>query len=713
MNGRIVLDSDQANFCVDDNRFKEQSLQQAQDVIYQFLIDSVNQSSPETVLQEFKQLFVLGNSLVDPKLNQALNAIISQKNETDFINTLKRACYILINNWSSKRKFTFIQKLIKLLADSAVNPPKQAPNLNRLRTALVNFVNSQDYQGLKLFASPSEEKKHWSHRYTFYLLVPQYLDSRNPVEQREIARNLSKRLKKKFKFELAMYTARCDSPNFKETEINNPTQLGDLAIKIIKKVGAQHLLFNQANYANLFTQQIQNQDYKTFKKSLKKYLLFSISNSAHLEILDTQLSAKLDNLYTNYHSKPLTVDLLLRTCKRVIGFLTTEDSREPSSLFILLTTHGSSLIVAIALFRIIRICKYAQTHLEFCIAHLIRYYEGSLESDCKWLIHFLEIFNIIFAVYNADVQYNLVKIKSPSQGSGFDKNCDIDNLKTYRIFSQLKGSDLRSADLSGIDIRSTDLSAADLRDAELSGADLSQADLSLAKLSGANLSGAILNQTELSSAMLNGANLSGASLAGADLRCADLRQANLNHATLTAAKLRRADLQQANLREANLWGASLDACELRDADLHHADLSNANLSNANLSNANLSNANLRSAQLCHSKLHHANLSEADLDRANCNHASLSGANLSHANLTRTDLSHGNLRHADLTEALLRHVNLKGANLSHANLTGANLFGTNLSDVQVTGAYFRNNSGLSEEMKRELIQKGAVVEVQFE
>lgn len=708
MMGRILSDQNRSNSLSDESQLKEQGIHQAQEVIYQFLIRSVNQATPETVLMEFKQLFGMGENLVDPDVNQALHQIVNSKNEEEFRNTLKRACYILINNWSSKRTAQPIKELIQILAEVPIEQPTLAPTLNRIRTFISNFITSQDYQELKLFASPDnpDAKRHWTERYTSYLLVPQYLDSRNPIEQREIAKNLSKRLKKQFKLELAMYTARCDSPTFQDGRIPNPTRLGDKAIRLIKKVSAQHLSFSYVKHAAHFLQQVKTINYIEFKEKIHKYLIFSGNQNSSLKLLDDQLNPKLNHLYANHESKPLTTELLLRTCRRLIEFLTTEDGQEPSPLFILLTTQGSPLTIVITLLKIILICKNAQTHLEVCIAKLILYYENSGEKECKWLIEFLEIFNIVFTIYNEDIQYNLIKIHTQDKDS---ENPYLIDLDAYRVFSQLKGADLRAADLSGLDIRNSDLIAADLRDADLCGTDLSHADLSLAKLTSAKLIGATLNHTEFSSAMLNSADLSSASLRNADLRCANLRLANLNSANLTAAKMRRADIQRADLSYSHLTHASMKACDLRGANLDHADLSHVNLCYANLCYANLSHANLRSAELRRSKLHHANLSEANLDRANLTYASLKGTNLSGADLTRVDLSGGNLSDADLSNALLRHVNLNGTNLSNANLSGANLFGTNLSRAKVKGTYFSKNSGLSEEMKLELEQQGAIIE----
>jgi len=66
-------------------------------------------------------------------------------------------------------------------------------------------------------------------------------------------------------------------------------------------------------------------------------------------------------------------------------------------------------------------------------------------------------------------------------------------------------------------------------------------------LCGANLRGADLRGADLCGANLRGADLRGANLRGADLRDADLRGANLRDADLCGADLRDADLRGADL----------------------------------------------------------------------------------------------------------------------------------------------------------------------
>ena len=74
-------------------------------------------------------------------------------------------------------------------------------------------------------------------------------------------------------------------------------------------------------------------------------------------------------------------------------------------------------------------------------------------------------------------------------------------------------------------------------------------------------------RADLRGANLRGADLCYANLRGADLRGANLCDANLRGADLRGANLRGADLRGANLCDANLRGADLRGADLRGADL--------------------------------------------------------------------------------------------------------------------------------------------------
>ncbi|HBB33028.1 MAG TPA: hypothetical protein DC064_14815 [Cyanobacteria bacterium UBA9273] len=409
-------------------------IQQAQESIYQFLLEIVRKQPPAKVLQEFKHLFIDYDACdSNPDILQSVSELIFANNEKEFRDTVKRSCYILINNWYISRDHTSIKELIELFSQVKNNSKTLSPTLGRQRAWLFNFINSPEYDELRLFVTKYEQKEHWSDRYTSYLLVPQYTNLTNPIEQREAARTLSQKLKEQFKFDLAMYTARSQAGLHKDKTHPNPTALGDKVLHFIKKIVAKNGAFNYENFAHIFLEQTREMNFKFFKYCFHKYLLYSIESQDFIKFLNHKLAGKLEVLYEIHHEEQVTDALLLRTCNRTIEYLTTEDHQEPSPLFILLTSQGHHLNLVIVLLKIILICPNARVHLETCIAKLIQYYTNYPEEECEWVINVFEIFKITFAIHADNVQYNLIKMN----GQEIDTNTEAD-LDAYRVFSQLR-----------------------------------------------------------------------------------------------------------------------------------------------------------------------------------------------------------------------------------------------------------------------------------
>jgi uncharacterized protein YjbI with pentapeptide repeats len=262
--------------------------------------------------------------------------------------------------------------------------------------------------------------------------------------------------------------------------------------------------------------------------------------------------------------------------------------------------------------------------------------------------------------------------------------------------------EIKDLGAKGKDLNDTDLSDADLKDADLSNSDLSCADLSNANLENANLENADLNCADLSGAKLSNANLTNADFSDAIVENAkfnnnlgissELKQDLINRGAIFEDFLIQKDIPPKipnNPISFNLVFANLIRGNLGGAFRILKNLSRANLSGANLRDANLSGANLRSANL--------------------SGANLSGANLRSANLFRADLRGADLRSADLRGADLCGANLRSADLFRAELSGANLRDANLSGTKVEKARFGYNPGITEYMKHDLKQRGAIFE----
>lgn len=424
----------QGSQLISRNEELELNLQTLQDRLYSFLLEIVKTWHPTNVLSEFKDLFIDSLEVFDTsKIDIGIYEIFIGSDEIEFHNTIKRCCYILINNWESRRKHQYIEELFNLL--TKYKPQEKItnfPKVNIFRTWLKNFIDSDDFRELQLFVAKHEDRfqESWVNRYRSYLLVAQSLKQDNPIEQQEAALKLSKKLKDRYKFKLAMYIARSQSNNYNATKYPNPTILGENVLYLIKSIVTKKGIFSYPNIANIFLKQTQNQNFQEFKQSLEKYLFFSLKKETSIEYIRQELSDKLCFWKAKYHQDIINKGLILRTATKVIDFLIAENGREPSPIFLFFLGEGHPLTLVIILLKIILISQNARNHLEMRIGNLISYYEHYPQEECQGVINFIEIFNITFAIYGDNVEYNLINMQTKS-------NSEID-LENYHLFSLIK-----------------------------------------------------------------------------------------------------------------------------------------------------------------------------------------------------------------------------------------------------------------------------------
>ncbi|MEB3288709.1 MAG: hypothetical protein VKI82_02270 [Leptolyngbya sp.] len=418
------------------------SLSQAQQILYNFLLDIVKYWPHEDVLIEFRNLFIHHTESSSQQAIPALQVILLTNQESDFRNTIKRCCYILVNNWEMARHYGAIQGLVDLFQDPVLQRRSHAPSLRRLRTWLQGFTASPDYEELRLFAARFAEERTinspeiWTSRYTPYLLVPQYTNEGNPIEQRQAAKALSRRLKDKFKLDLALYTAHSQSGLPPRTTVQNPTALGESVLRLIKAIVAKRGQYTYHHLARLFLEQTKDVSYASFKTVLPKYMLFTAGGNPMIQRIQHHLQPRISALYPESNGQALDASLLLCTCNRLIDYLMTEDRQSPSPLFSLVLSQGNALTLAIMLLKVVLISRGSQIYLEVRIADLIRYYQQFPTAECQWVIHFLEVFRVAFAIYTENVEYNLVRVHERLDSSPPPSLDPLDDLSSFRIFTR-------------------------------------------------------------------------------------------------------------------------------------------------------------------------------------------------------------------------------------------------------------------------------------
>lgn len=425
---------------------REQSLEfhLAQQQIYDDLLEAVRHSPPIQALAEFEALFFGSSVSQDADVSPFLYRILFADDESEFRNTLKRACYILVNNWDLSRHSNMVHALLALFKQPALTKSTFSPSLKRLRQWLLNFSQSKDFEELTLFATQRTapyQGGSWSNRYVTYQLTAQYVNESNSLEQREAARTMARRLKNKFKHDLAMYTAFSQSSSRLDQKYMNPTVLGDEVLRLIKAILIRRGQFSYRNVARIFQQQTFESPYKEYKDSLLEYLCFSIGQPEFVAAIETHMGEQLPQLYPEHDDDLVEPSLNLRTCNRLIDMLTTEDSVHPSKLFVRLLAQGNPLNVVVVLLKLVLISPSSQLYLEARLADLTGYYKQFMEAECRGIVQFLEICGVTFAIYSDNVEYNLVQVsaRKPSSGATViqgEPSSESDDLANFRIFSR-------------------------------------------------------------------------------------------------------------------------------------------------------------------------------------------------------------------------------------------------------------------------------------
>ena len=405
----------------------------AQQQIYDDLLEAVRKLPTDEALIEFEAIFFSHSNSLDADVSPFLYKILFADDEAEFCNTLKRACYIFVNNWDIARQGEGLHRLLELFQQPSLTKSTHSPSLKRLRKWLRNFAESQDFDELQLFATQrirAEQPNGWSTRYAAYQLIAQYINENNSLEQREAARTLSRRIKNKYKHDLAMYTAFSQTSSRLNDKYANPTVLGDEVLRLIKAILVRRGQYSYRNVARLFQQQTHESLYTDYKESLLEYLCFSISDPAFLSLIETQLGKKLPLIYKEYATETVDPSSNLRTCNRLIDYLTTENEKTPSVLFAQMIARGNPLNIVVILLKIVLISPNSQLYLEARLANLISYYKPFVEAECQSIIQFLEICGVTFAIYSDNVEYSLIQI-TPKPNSA-----NLAPVEEFRIFSR-------------------------------------------------------------------------------------------------------------------------------------------------------------------------------------------------------------------------------------------------------------------------------------
>ena len=411
------------------------SIDKAQQYIFNFFLEISRHYKSEEILNQFNRLFIRYEEINNVKAYYALGEILFHDKEDEFKHTLLRCCYILNNNWAINGNIKACQQLVELFLLNSILIPTRIHKLKKLRQWLQNFVQSEEYKTLRSLSSRAGTSKNyhnWSERFSSYLLTSEYTDLNKPPEQRQYAETLSRKIKKQFKFDLAMYTSRIDTRSGANPQRQNPTTLGDGVLILMKRILNKQGNENFRNVAKNFCQQIRHMTFLEFKENLLGYLGISQDDLEVPEVMRLTVVQKLNHFQGHQDAQQMTLSLLHVTCNRVLQYLLLNERRNPS-VFLQLSLESSNFLnPVILLLKVVLIFPNSRLHLEGYIAELIKFYSSYDEMECRAFINFLDVLNVTLAIFDEDTDYSLIKMKN------IENDFPDINLENYRIFSQSK-----------------------------------------------------------------------------------------------------------------------------------------------------------------------------------------------------------------------------------------------------------------------------------
>lgn len=166
----------------------------------------------------------------------------------------------------------------------------------------------------------------------------------------------------------------------------------------------------------------------------------------------------------------------------------------------------------------------------------------------------------------------------------------------------LRGRNLRGAQLSGADLRKARMTGADFQDADMSLSRLDESDISYSNISYSNMA-----ESNMKKAILINSNAVGVDFTASMMEEANFQKSNLLGSNLSMSNIRGADFSGSNLRGAGLIISQLQGAVLAYSQIQGADFSESDLRGVNFDGSDLHGARFEGSDLKGARLRRANL----------------------------------------------------------------------------------------------------------
>lgn len=419
------------------NGSQKQKIAEAQQILYDYLLESVQQEAPDRLIEDFRRLFVEGRGYRDAKIFSALETIVKTKDlEESFNFFFNRCCYILINRWQIQPQLqSAIPELVGQLDNLAPALGSYPSTSNRLRHLVKEFTASEHYVKLQRLARVIDgkhqnvERSHsvgsLIHRYP-YLYDHCLLSDESSQEHQKTVRRLKSKLEKNFEVDLSHYVTykvrlaqtapiiQGAAQNQRIIQpVNNPTLLSDRELhrSLTHFTGTVEGGYTYKSLShNFLSHTTHTPTFQDFKDDLYEYLTGSIEPQYGKGRFNKKLYQLLQNTVPECDRQKPTEFLKMRASSQLLNFLIVESSRQPEHyVFIdMITNMGVTRTIGVLL-KVVLMCNKIKPYLEKRFSILFNHYESFTSDGVPWLVKALEHLHIAFTVHFGKVDLSCLK----------------------------------------------------------------------------------------------------------------------------------------------------------------------------------------------------------------------------------------------------------------------------------------------------------------
>lgn len=409
-------------------------------IIYDHLINCVQNEQPAEIIERFHQLFIDGVGYPERDIEEALyKIIVNLESPQEFNYIISRCCYILINRWQMQPKSkNAIGELIELFENPSTRFTGIASRsrlVQRLQEFTSNFTQSEEYKILRRLVpalTPRIATVNQEAKYPLGQLISRYpflydhclLDEESPSLQKQTVQEIQKQRQKQFEISLSQYTLyllrQVKTGKEIDSEIGdkiikpmkNPTLLTDekLYLALQEFVGKVKDSYTYRDLAQDFlSQSSQNKNYRGFKSYLYEYLIDSVDPKYGKHQFNNRLHHHIKNLFSDQDSRKLNEILIMQTCSELFNFLVESPTNPNYYLFLDLVANLGPRRTIGLLLKIALLSNKVKPLLEKRFSILFSYYESQTVEDLRWLVQSLENLNVALVTNFGGVDVSFIK----------------------------------------------------------------------------------------------------------------------------------------------------------------------------------------------------------------------------------------------------------------------------------------------------------------